>query len=143
MGGVEIPHEKHLVGHSDADAVLHAVTDAVLGAAALGDIGQMFPDNQPANRGRDSSEMLALAYEEVAAAGYRVVNIDLVVHAQRPKLAPYRDAMRASIARLLGVDMAAVGVKAKTGEGVGPVGREEVIDVRAVALLQPSTEGQP
>ena len=136
MGGVEIPHDRHLVGHSDADAVLHAVTDALLGAAALGDIGELFPDSDPAHRGRDSAQMLQAALERLTAAGYRVVNLDLVIHAERPKLAPFRPAMRQRIAEILSIDPAAVGVKAKTGEQVGPVGREESIEVRCVALVE-------
>ena len=136
MGGVEVPHDKGLVGHSDADVLLHAVTDALLGAAALGDIGELFPDTDPANRGRDSGEMLVRAKELVARAGYRVVNLDSIVFAQRPKLSPYKDAIQKRLADLLEIEIACVGVKAKTGEGVGEVGREETIMAQAVVLLE-------
>jgi 2-C-methyl-D-erythritol 2,4-cyclodiphosphate synthase len=136
MGGVDVPHDHELAGHSDADVLLHAVTDALLGAAALPDIGRMFPDTDPANRGRDSAEILAAAADEVAEAGYRVVNIDCVIHAERPKLALYIDMMRERIAHILRLELDQIGLKAKTGEGIGPVGREEVIKTRCVALLE-------
>ena len=136
LGGIEVPHERGLVGHSDADVLLHAVTDAVLGAAALADIGELFPNTDEANRGRDSKDFLRLAYERVRESGYELVNLDCVVSAQAPKLSPYKDAMRHSIAGALGVAVAQIGLKAKTGEGVGPVGREEAIDARCVALLR-------
>lgn len=136
LGGVTIPHEQHLVGHSDADVLLHAITDALLGAAALGDIGELFPDDAEENRGRDSAEMLSLAWQKVSAAGYRIVNLDCIVFAQRPKLSAYKDAIRHRVAKLLSVDATAVGVKAKTGERVGPVGREEAIMAQVVALLE-------
>ncbi|MCG8586056.1 MAG: 2-C-methyl-D-erythritol 2,4-cyclodiphosphate synthase [Pirellulales bacterium] len=135
LGGVDVPHDLQAVGHSDADVLLHAVTDAVLGAAALGDIGELFPNTDPANRDRDSAEMLRQAYEKVVAAGYHVSNLDCVVAAQRPKLLPYRDAIRERIGELLGIDTSCVGLKAKTGEGVGPVGREEAISAQCVVLL--------
>lgn len=136
LGGVEIPHDRHLVGHSDADVLLHAVVDALLGAAALGDVGQMFPDTDPANRGRDSAEMLTAARQAIEAVGWRVGNVDCVVLAQRPKLLPYRQALRARIAELLQIELERVSVKGKTGEQVGLVGREEVIAVQCVALLR-------
>ena len=136
MGGVDVPHDREAVGHSDADALLHAVTDALLGAAALGDIGQMFPDEDPANQGRDSAEMLRAACDAVAAEGWRVGNLDCIVHAQRPKLAPYREAIRRRIAEVLGIDPGRVSVKAKTGELVGSVGREEVLMAECVVLLE-------
>jgi 2-C-methyl-D-erythritol 2,4-cyclodiphosphate synthase len=136
LGGIEIPHESHTVGHSDADVLLHAVTDALLGAAALGDIGEMFPDTEPANRGRDSGEMLQLAWQTVAARGFRVVNLDCVVLAQQPKLSPYKQAIRERIASLLGLSVECVGLKAKTGENVGPVGRQEAIVAECVVLLE-------
>lgn len=136
LGGLDIPHEKNLLGHSDADVLLHAVTDALLGAAGLGDIGEQFPDTDPANRGRDSADMLMRARELVAKAGYRVVNLDSIVFAQRPKLSPYKDAIKGRLAELLRIDAACVGVKAKTGEGVGEVGREEIIMAQAVVLLE-------
>ena len=135
IGGVEIPHDAHLVGHSDADVLLHAVTDALLGAAALGDIGELFPDTDPANRNRDSGEMLQAAARAVRSAGYEVANLDCIVLAQRPKLSPYKLAIRQNIARLLALDENQIGVKAKTGESVGPVGREEAIQAECIVLL--------
>ncbi|HVT29996.1 MAG TPA: 2-C-methyl-D-erythritol 2,4-cyclodiphosphate synthase [Lacipirellulaceae bacterium] len=136
LGGIDVPHDRQLVGHSDADVLLHAVTDALLGAAALTDIGRMFPNTDPANQGRDSAEMLAIAAEKVAEAGYDIVNLDCVVHAQRPKLADYMDAIRHRVAGILKLSPFQVGLKAKTGEGVGAVGREELIEARCVALLE-------
>ena len=140
IGGVDVPHDRQLVGHSDADVLLHAVTDAVLGAAALGDIGRMFPNTDDANRGRDSAEMLAIAAAKVGDAGYVVVNLDCAVHAERPKLAYYIDAIRHRIAGILRLNPNQIGLKAKTGEGAGPVGREEVIVARCVALLEAAGE---
>jgi 2-C-methyl-D-erythritol 2,4-cyclodiphosphate synthase len=137
LGGIEIPHDRQLVGHSDADVLLHAVTDALLGAAALGDIGRMFPDTDPANRGRDSAEMLRRALEAVREAGWQVGNVDCIVFAQRPKLAPHMPAMGRRVAAILGIEPDRVGLKAKTGEGVGPVGEEEIIAAHCVALLEP------
>lgn len=136
LGGVAIPHDWHAVGHSDADVLLHAITDALLGAAALGDIGTWFPDTDPANRGRDSADMLARAYAGVREAGYRIVNLDCIVHAQRPKLAGHREAIRRRLAEILDVEIDAVGLKAKTGEFVGPVGRQEAIEAQAVVLVE-------
>lgn len=138
LGGVEIPHDRQAVGHSDADVLLHAVTDALLGAAALGDIGQWFPDTDPANRGRDSADMLARVVQAVEDAGYLVVNVDCIVFAQRPKLADHRLAISARLAELLHITHQQVGVKAKTGEKVGPVGREEAIEAQVVVLLEKS-----
>lgn len=131
-----MPHDRQLIGHSDADVLLHAVTDALLGAAALPDIGQLFPNTDEDNRNRDSAEMLSEVAAKVADAGYRVVNLDCVVAAERPKLADYKDAIRHRIAGLLGISPHQVGLKAKTGEGVGPVGREEAIEARCVVLLE-------
>ena len=110
--------------------------DALLGAAALGDIGQLFPDTDPVNRGRDSAEMLAAARDAVLALGWRIVNLDCVVFAQRPKLLPYRQQIRQRIAEILGIDVECVSVKGKTGEHVGPVGLEEAIEAQCVVLLQ-------
>jgi 2-C-methyl-D-erythritol 2,4-cyclodiphosphate synthase len=132
---VDIPHDRHSVGHSDADVLLHAIVDALLGAAALGDIGQMFPDTDEANRQRDSAEMLSIASQRIIAAGYRVVNLDCVVSAQRPLISPYRTSISERIADLLDVEPDQIGLKAKTGEHVGPIGREEVIEARCVVLL--------
>ena len=136
LGGVEIPHDRGLVGHSDADVLLHAVTDALLGAAGLGDIGEMFPDTDAANRGRDSAEMLTQVVERVRAAGYRVVNVDSIVFAQEPKLSPFKDAIRHRLAELLDLEIDRVSVKAKTGEGVDAVGRLEAMMAQAVVLLE-------
>ena len=140
LGGIEIPHDRHLIGHSDADVLLHAITDALLGAASLGDIGELFPDNDPANQGRDSADMLRRAYDRVRQAGYRLVNLDCVVLAQKPKFLPYRDAVRRRIAEILAVEPSQIGVKAKTGESVGIVGREEAIVAQCVALLDSLTK---
>jgi 2-C-methyl-D-erythritol 2,4-cyclodiphosphate synthase len=126
-----------LVGHSDADVLLHAITDALLGAAALGDIGRMFPDTEEANRGRDSAEMLSLAYGAVAEAGWQLGNLDAIVFAQRPRLADHREAIRRRLAEILDVEIDAVSLKAKTGERVGPVGREEAIEAQCIVLLFP------
>jgi 2-C-methyl-D-erythritol 2,4-cyclodiphosphate synthase len=136
LGGIDVPHDQHLVGHSDADVLLHAVTDALLGAAALGDIGELFPDTDQANRGRDSAEMLAIAADQVRRAGYRVVNIDCIVFAQRPKLTPFKPAIRERVAAILTLPPETVGIKAKTGEGVGLVGSEEIMMAQCVALLE-------
>jgi 2-C-methyl-D-erythritol 2,4-cyclodiphosphate synthase len=136
IGGVSIPHDRESIGHSDGDVLLHAVIDALLGAAALGDVGQMFPDTDPENRGRDSAEMLAAAQEAVAAVGWKIVNIDCIVFAQRPKLLPHRQTIRERLADILGIEPERVGLQAKTGEGVGPVGREEAIEAQCVALLE-------
>ena len=130
-----MPHDRQLVGHSDADVLLHAVTDALLGAAALPDIGRMFPNTDPANQNRDSAEMLAAAAQEVKERNYRIVNIDCIVLAERPKLADYQEAIRHRVAGILGLSPFQIGLKAKTGEGIGPVGQEEVIEARCVALL--------
>lgn len=136
LGGVTIPHDQSLIGHSDADVLLHAVTDALLGAAALGDIGELFPDTDPANRGRDSAEMLSAARRQVQQAGWRVVNIDCIIFAQRPKILPYKEAIRRRLAELLEIEPACVGLKAKTGELVGPVGREEAMMAQTVVLIE-------
>jgi 2-C-methyl-D-erythritol 2,4-cyclodiphosphate synthase len=136
LGGIDVPHDQQLVGHSDADVLLHAVTDAILGAAALPDIGRLFPNTETANRGRDSADMLRAALARVNEAGYRVVNIDCVVHAERPKLSDYHDAIRHRIAGILNLNPHQIGIKAKTGEGMGPVGREELIEARCIALIE-------
>ena len=137
LGGVVVPYGRALLGHSDADVLLHAVADALLGAAALGDIGELFPDTAEENRGRNSAEILALCNEAVEEAGWRVYNLDCVVLAEAPKLGPLKKAMRDRIANILGVSSERVNVKAKTGEKVGPVGRLEAIEARAVVLLEP------
>ncbi|RZJ05858.1 MAG: 2-C-methyl-D-erythritol 2,4-cyclodiphosphate synthase [Haliea sp.] len=135
LGGVDIPHRLGLLGHSDADALLHAITDALLGAAGLGDIGRHFPDTDAAFRGADSSVLLAETVRRVRAAGWTVGNIDSTVVAQSPKLAPHLEAMRARIAQVLGVEPGQVNVKAKTAEKLGPVGQGLAIEARAIALL--------
>ena len=136
IGGITIPHDRAAIGHSDADVLLHAITDAILGAAALGDIGEMFPDTDPANKGRDSADMLRRAAARVAAAGWRLANLDCVILAQRPKILPHRPAMRRRIAEILGVEESAVWLKAKTGESVGPIGEEHAIGAECVVLLE-------
>lgn len=135
LGGVTIAHDKGLAGHSDADALLHAITDALLGAAGLGDIGQHFPDTDPAFAGADSSRLLAECVRLVHAEGWQVVNLDATIVAQAPRMAPHIPAMRSHIAALLGVAPEAVNVKAKTAERMGPVGEERAIEARAVCLL--------
>lgn len=135
LGGIDIPHSKQAVGHSDADVLLHAITDALLGAACLPDIGQLFPNTAEENRDRDSAEMLKLAHQQVTAEGYRVVNLDCVIAAQQPKLSPHKRAICERIAKILSLDVGQVNVKAKTGEGVGPVGEELAIEARCVVLL--------
>jgi 2-C-methyl-D-erythritol 2,4-cyclodiphosphate synthase len=135
LGGIDVPHDKHALGHSDADVLLHAITDALLGAAALGDIGELFPDTDEANRGRDSADMLTRAYDRVNQAGYEIVNLDCIVHAQRPKLSPHKQAIRERIASILGITPEQVNIKAKTGEQVGPVGREEAIEAQCIAMI--------
>lgn len=135
LGGVEIPYSKGLLGHSDADALLHAITDALLGAAALGDIGSHFSDTDPQFKGADSAELLAETARKVRQKGFEIGNVDSTVVAQVPKLAPYIAAMRARIAQVLGVEVDQVNVKAKTAEKMGPVGEGRAIEARAVVLL--------
>ncbi|MFY8125552.1 MAG: 2-C-methyl-D-erythritol 2,4-cyclodiphosphate synthase [Hydrogenophaga sp.] len=135
LGGVHIPHPTGLMGHSDADALLHAITDALFGAAALGDIGRHFSDTDPAFKGADSLVLLREAAARVRAAGFEIGNIDSTVVAQAPKLAPHIDAMRRNIALALGVDLTCVNVKAKTAEKMGPVGEGRAMEARAVALI--------
>ena len=135
LGGVTIPHTHGLLGHSDADALAHAITDALLGAAALGDIGKLFPDTAAEFKGADSMVLLAEAYRRVRAAGWQLVNLDSTIVAQAPRMAPHIGAMRARLAEVLGVDAGQVNVKAKTAEKMGPVGEGRAIEARAVALL--------
>ena len=135
LGGVRIPHPFALVGHSDADAVAHAVTDALLGAAALGDIGDLFPDTDAANKNRDSIEMLSHAAKRVAGAGWGVSNVDVTVVCEAPNVADHREAMRARLAGALGVRVDAVWVKGKTNEQMGWIGRREGVAVIAVASI--------
>jgi 2-C-methyl-D-erythritol 2,4-cyclodiphosphate synthase len=135
LGGVDISSDVHLTGHSDGDAVAHAITDALLGAAAAGDIGEMFSDRDPANRGRDSIEMLRLAVDRIRALGWRVVNADVSVVAERPRILEYRDAMRGALAGALGLRVEDVSVKGKTNEGMGWIGRGEGLASIAVVTL--------
>lgn len=135
LGGVHIPHSAGLLGHSDADALLHAITDALLGAAGLGDIGSHFPDTDPAHEGAESRKLLQKALEAVQAQGWRVVNVDSTVVAQSPRLSPHIPAMRQSIADCLQLAADSVNVKAKTAEKMGPVGEGRAIEARAVCLL--------
>jgi 2-C-methyl-D-erythritol 2,4-cyclodiphosphate synthase len=136
LGGVWIDYARGLAGHSDADVVLHAVADALLGAAALGDIGEHYPDTDPRWQGADSSQLLAEVVELLARLGWQTVNCDLTIHAQQPHLAAHKRPMRDKIAELLRVPPAAVNVKAKTGEHVGPIGRGEAIGCDAVVLIE-------
>jgi 2-C-methyl-D-erythritol 2,4-cyclodiphosphate synthase len=133
---VRIEHSHGLLGHSDADALLHAITDALFGAAALGDIGRHFPDSDPSFKGADSLALLAESARRVRAAGWDIVNVDSTIVAQAPKLSPYIPAMCAHIAQALGVDIGCVNVKAKTAEKMGPVGEGRAIEARAVCLLR-------
>jgi 2-C-methyl-D-erythritol 4-phosphate cytidylyltransferase/2-C-methyl-D-erythritol 2,4-cyclodiphosphate synthase len=135
LGGVRIPYDRGLRGHSDADAVCHAVTDAILGAANLGDIGRLFPDTDPRHKDADSLVLLADAASRVRDAGWQVVNVDVVVIAERPKIGPHAAAMQASLAGPLGVDPGAIAIKGKTNEGVDATGRGEALAVHAVALI--------
>jgi 2-C-methyl-D-erythritol 2,4-cyclodiphosphate synthase len=135
LGGIEIAHDKGLLGHSDADVLLHTITDALLGAAGLGDIGELFPDTDDRYKGADSAVLLSEAMKRVRAAGYAVVNIDCTVIAQQPKLAAHKAAMEQNIAKVLGIDASQVNVKAKTTEKLGFTGRGEGIAAKAVALL--------
>jgi 2-C-methyl-D-erythritol 2,4-cyclodiphosphate synthase len=135
LGGVTIPFDKGLIGHSDADAVCHAVTDAILGAVCAGDIGRHFPDTDPAWKDADSLKLLAGAADVVRSKGFVVSNVDVVVIAERPKMSPHADAMRANLARALQISPDQVSVKGKTNEGVGPTGTGEAIAVHAVALV--------
>lgn len=135
LGGVTIPHTHGLLGHSDADALLHAITDALFGAAGLGDIGRHFPDTDAQFKGADSVVLLKEAARRVAAAGWSIVNVDSTIVAQAPKMAPHIPAMRECIAAALGLAPACVNVKAKTAEKMGPVGEGRAIEARAVCLL--------
>lgn len=135
VGGVEIEHDKGLIGHSDADVALHAVTDALLGAAGLPDIGDLFPDTDPAYRGADSRELLADAMQRVRANGVRPCNVDVIVHAEAPKMSPHKKRIAESIASLIGLSPDRVSVKATTNEGLGPLGHADAIACTAVTLV--------
>jgi len=136
IGGLQIPHSQSAVGHSDADVLLHAITDAILGAAALGDIGELFPNTDPKNKDRSSSEMLAIAFDKVRSAAWNIVNMDCIVFAEKPKILPHREQIRLRVADLLAVDSSRVWLKAKTGEGIGPIGEERAIAAECVVLLE-------
>lgn len=136
LGGVDVPSERGLLGHSDADVLAHALADAVLGAARLGDIGKLFPDTDPAYEGADSMVLLSNVAELVRKNGFSIVDVDCTVAAQAPKLSPHREQMRVNLAKALGLDVEQVGVKATTTERLGFVGREEGIAAWAVALLE-------
>ena len=136
LGGVRIEHPRGLAGHSDADVVLHAVTDALLGAAGLGDIGDAYPDTDPAYAGCDSARFVTETVAKLNHLGWRIVNLDVTIFAQEPKLGPVKAAIRENVARLLGVPVGDVNVKAKTGERVGHIGRGEAIGCHAVVLIE-------
>lgn len=135
LGGVSIPADVHLHGHSDGDAIAHALTDAILGAAGAGDIGQLFPDTNPGNKGRNSIEMLRMAVERVNAGGWRVSQVDIVVVTEQPKIGPHREAMRIALAAALGVKESEISIKGKTNEGMGWIGRGEGLGCMAVATI--------
>ena len=135
LGGITIPHTHGLLGHSDADALAHAITDALLGAAALGDIGKLFPDTAVEFKGADSMVLLAEAYRRVKALGWVIGNVDTTIVAQQPKMAPHIPAMRERLAQVLDIDAGQINVKAKTAEKMGPVGELKAIEARAVCLL--------
>lgn len=135
MGGVDIPYEKGLLGHSDADVLLHAISDALLGAAALGDIGKLFPDTDPQFKGADSLVLMAEVYRQIKEKGYKVVNVDATIIAQKPKMRPHIDLMRSNIAKALDVDTDCINVKATTEEGMGFTGDGLGISAHAVCLI--------
>ena len=138
LGGIRIDHPVGLLGHSDADVVMHALADALLGAAALGDIGEHFPDTDPEWKGLEGARLLTEVVAMVAAIGWKPGNCDVIVHAQAPKLLRYKPAIRSNVARLLGLEISSVNIKAKTGEHVGPIGREEAISCEVVVLIVPN-----
>lgn len=142
VAGVAIPHDHHAVGHSDADVLLHAVIDALLGAAALGDIGDLFPDTDPANRGRDSAHMLAAVCDRLRALDWKIINVDCIVFLQQPKLGNHKNAMRMRLAELLEIPAHDVGMKAKTGEGIDTIGRGEAIAAQCVALIERTAKSE-
>lgn len=136
LGGLKVEHPRGLIGHSDADVVLHALTDALLGAAGLGDIGDAFPDTDPQYKDSDSRLFLGEALKRIGEKGWRIVNVDLTIFAQEPKLGPIKTRMREHLAGLLGLPVDAVNVKAKTGEKVGAIGRAEAIGCQAAVLIE-------
>jgi 2-C-methyl-D-erythritol 2,4-cyclodiphosphate synthase len=141
LGGVRLDHPRGLAGHSDADVVLHAVTDALLGAAGLGDIGDAFPDSDPANKDRDSRDFIRETMGRLNQGGWRIVNVDVTIFAQEPKLGPVKEKIRRNLAELLQLDPGSVNIKAKTGEHVGHIGRGEAIGCQAVVLIEEQASG--
>ncbi|MCZ6602926.1 MAG: 2-C-methyl-D-erythritol 2,4-cyclodiphosphate synthase [Planctomycetota bacterium] len=141
IGAVAIPFPRGPEGHSDGDVLLHALADALLGAAGLGDIGDAFPDTDPATEGMDSRRIVEDTLRQVAERGFEVENVDAIVHAEAPRIKPYREAIRSSIAGMLGLDVERVGLKAKTGEGIGEVGRGEAIAAEVAVLLRETLRG--
>lgn len=135
LGGLELPSDYHAIGHSDADVLLHAITDAVLGAASMGDIGELFPDTAAENRGRDSADMLTEALSRARQSGFRLVNLDCIVHLERPKLMLHKQKLIERIESIVGLPPYRVGLKAKTGEKVGPVGNSQAVMAECVALM--------
>lgn len=135
LGGLDLPSDFHAMGHSDADALLHAITDAILGAAALGDIGDYYPDTDPANKGRDSADMLAESIARARQNGFRLVNLDCTVFLERPKLTLHKDKMIERITTIAGLPAFRIGLKAKTGEGLGLVGESKAVMAQAIALM--------
>lgn len=135
LGGLRLDVDVHFVGHSDADVLLHAITDALLSGSGMPDIGQLFPNTQEENRGRDSAEMLQLAMTKVRQSGWELINLDCVVELERPKIAPVKEAMRMRVAEVLAVQVERIAIKGKTGEGVGEIGRGELCVAHCVALL--------
>ena len=135
LGGMKLDVDMHFVGHSDADVLLHAITDAILSAAGLPDIGQLFPNTSEENRGRDSADMLAIAMNAVSEAGWYIINLDCVVQLERPKLSPHKVHMKKRIAEIIGIQPDQVSIKGKTGEGVGEIGRGELCQATCVVLL--------
>ncbi|MCS7237101.1 MAG: 2-C-methyl-D-erythritol 2,4-cyclodiphosphate synthase [Thermoguttaceae bacterium] len=140
LGGITIPHDRTTIAHSDGDVLLHAVTDAILGALAQGDIGEHFPDTEPAEAGRSSREMLLAVWKRATDQGWRLVNLDCTVILERPRLGPLKAEIREQLAALLGAKPEQISVKAKTAEGVGPVGREEAVEAHCVVLLRKGTD---
>lgn len=138
IGGVVVPHDCGPIAHSDGDVLLHALTDALLGAAALGDIGEWFPDNDPQWKDASSIDLLMPVLARLRTMGYTVVNVDAIVFAQRPRLSPHKEAIRSRVADLLGISTESVNIKAKTGEHVGPIGRQEAIAAEVAVLIQQS-----
>ena len=142
LGGIDIPHSVGAIGHSDADVLFHAVTDALLGAIAAGDIGELFPDTDPAHKNADSEIFLQAATRKVHAQGWSILNLDCTIFAQSPKLSKWKQTIRENLARVLQIETGQINVKAKTGERVGPIGREEAISASASVLLAKSETGE-